>query len=327
MISAPTKNTQCEPDVKRADDIRPYEKHAKYTYRTECYICYNKNKKRFTEVKMPRPTKEFLDYFPFYCRGDERTDILKPKKGMTGFGVYVSLLVKLYGEKGYYLNWNDNVCCIFSNSVGISESEVRDIVDLLINIGLFDKDIFDRHGVLTSKEIQENYLFAISKRKNKSLDKRYDLVSVEETPVSGEETAVSGEETRVSVTESTQRKENKRKENKIKENKIKEECVMTAVPSPPTPGGEFQNVILTEDEYERLKERFSNCDRTIERLSQYMAATGKQYNSHYAVIKQWATEDKNKGIPPTTETDQSFDVDEFYQAALKRSRELTSLND
>ncbi len=96
------------------------------------------------------------------------------------------------------------------------------------------------------------------------------------------------------------------------------ECDKTAAPSPPTPGGEFQNVILTEDEYERLKERFSNCDRTIERLSQYMAATGKQYNSHYAVIKQWATEDENKVIPPTTETDQSFDVDEFYQSAINK---------
>ena len=130
---------------------------------------------------MARPTKEFLDYFPLYCRGDERIDLLKAKKGMTGFGVYISLLIKLYGERGYYLNWNDTVCCIFSNSVGVPETEVSDTVSLLVKIGIFDKTVFENYGVLTSKEIQENYLFAISKRKNKSIDKRYELISVEET--------------------------------------------------------------------------------------------------------------------------------------------------
>ncbi len=303
---------------------------------------------------MPRPTKEFLDYFPFYCRGDERTDVLKAKKGMIGFGVYISLLIKLYGEKGYYLNWNDTVCCIFSNNVGVSEDEVRDIISLLINVGSFDQEIYEKYGVLTSKEIQENYLFAVSKRKNKELDKRFNLVSVEETEVSGEETKVCGEETGVSVTESTQIKENKIKENKT----IEKESVFTALPSlapTPTPRGEMGNVILTEEEYARLRDKYPDSDSLIDRFSLYLASTGKSYSSHYATLVRWAQEDgasrpcqtapggqdntlmyhtpqrkilsaytKEKAAVPKRESsfEDSFELDEFFAAAVRRGQNL-----
>ena len=121
---------------------------------------------------MPRPKKEFLDYFPFYCRGDERTDLLKAKRGMAGFGVYISLLIKLYGEKGYYLKWNNTICCIFANSISMPADDVADTVSLLLDVGLFNEDMYQKQGILTSKEIQENYLFAISKRRR---SKRCDL--------------------------------------------------------------------------------------------------------------------------------------------------------
>ena len=304
---------------------------------------------------MPRPTKEFLDYFPFYCQGDERTDLLKAKKGMTGFGIYISLLVKLYGEKGYYLNWNDNICCIFASGVGVSEEEVSETVSLLINVGIFDKGVYENYGVLTSKEIQENYLFAVTKRKNKELDKRFNLVSVEETPVSGEETPVS-------VTESTQIKENKRKENKriekergqsapshtapvhtseqtTRNDDVKFDCdIYTASPSPaptPSPMGTMDNVILTANEYEQLKSKYPDIDPLIDRFSVYMASTGKEYPSHYATLIRWAEEDMTRTSiapvykPYTTkqpvktkaasyERESSFDIDEFYQFAVSR---------
>ena len=363
---------------------------------------------------MPRPTKEFLDYFPFYCRGDERTDILKAKKGMVGYGVYISLLVKLYGEKGYYLNWNDNICCIFARYVGIPEDEVRDIISLLIDVELFDKDIYKRYSVLTSKEIQENYLFAITKRKNKQLDKRFDLVSVEETRISGEETPIYGEETHVSVTESTQIKEKEIKENKIIENDCRGGVSPTAEVAPlaetqterrggvappteattpaetqterrggvspsvktnghapvsdrqsscrggvsppakvappvktkdpaPAKRGRMNNVILTDSEYEQLKASYTDIDSTIERMSSYMASTGKSYYSHYHTLLRWAEEDKArgsiapvyKGYAPKTQTNtkaasreseggfgESYDFDEFFAAAVRRGQNL-----
>ena len=59
--------------------------------------------------------------------------------------------------------------------------------------------------------------------------------------------------------------------------------------------GEFQNVLLTEDELAKLKEKFpSTWEQKIENLSQYIASKGKNYKSHYATILNWARRDDGK---------------------------------
>ena len=57
--------------------------------------------------------------------------------------------------------------------------------------------------------------------------------------------------------------------------------------------GEFENVALSEEELEKLKERFPyDWQERIERLSAYMKSTGKRYKSHYATILNWARKEK-----------------------------------
>lgn len=56
--------------------------------------------------------------------------------------------------------------------------------------------------------------------------------------------------------------------------------------------GEFENVILSDDELQKLKNDFSDYEERIERLSGYIASSGKKYKSHYATIRQWAARDK-----------------------------------
>lgn len=57
--------------------------------------------------------------------------------------------------------------------------------------------------------------------------------------------------------------------------------------------GEFGNVNLSEEELEKLKERFPyDWQERIERLSSYMQSRGKRYKSHYATILSWARKDE-----------------------------------
>ncbi len=59
--------------------------------------------------------------------------------------------------------------------------------------------------------------------------------------------------------------------------------------------GEFKNVFLTETEVANLKQKYPNdYVNKIEKLSAYIASTGKEYNSHYAVLLQWLAEDLAK---------------------------------
>lgn len=60
--------------------------------------------------------------------------------------------------------------------------------------------------------------------------------------------------------------------------------------------GEYNNVLLSDEDIEKLKNEFA-CDyqERIERLSEYIASTGKVYKSHLATIRMWARKDQTTG--------------------------------
>ena len=63
----------------------------------------------------------------------------------------------------------------------------------------------------------------------------------------------------------------------------------------PAAYGNYGNVFLTEDELEALKAELpTKWDYYIERLSSYIASTGKKYQSHAATIRRWAEADRQK---------------------------------
>jgi CTP-dependent riboflavin kinase len=60
--------------------------------------------------------------------------------------------------------------------------------------------------------------------------------------------------------------------------------------------GTFNNVKLTDDEYQKLKDKFPDYEQRIDNLSEYIASKGKRYSSHYATILNWSRKDTK----PTT---------------------------
>lgn len=63
--------------------------------------------------------------------------------------------------------------------------------------------------------------------------------------------------------------------------------------------GEYNNVLLSDAEYEKLKEEFPNdYQERIDKLSEYIASTGKKYKNFLATIRSWAKRDKaNAKVP------------------------------
>ena len=60
--------------------------------------------------------------------------------------------------------------------------------------------------------------------------------------------------------------------------------------------GQYNNVLLSDEEMEKVKAEFPDYQERIERLSEYMASTGKSYKSHLATIRAWARKDGNKPV-------------------------------
>lgn len=83
----------------------------------------------------------------------------------------------------------------------------------------------------------------------------------------------------------------------------------TEIREPPHRYGEYQNVILSDSQLQDLQAAFpAKWGPYIERLSQYMASTGKRYSNHYATIKSWIEQDTKKA--PATKYDYDYTYEE-----------------
>jgi len=129
---------------------------------------------------MARPIKEGLDYFSFDIDffHDQKIEFVSAKYGIEGEIITVKLLCKIY-RNGYYLNWGDDECLLFSKKVGenISFDLVKNVVDELLKRDFFNQNLYKKYNILTSKGIQKRYFEAIKRRKDFTFYNEYCLLN------------------------------------------------------------------------------------------------------------------------------------------------------
>ena len=94
-------------------------------------------------------------------------------------------------------------------------------------------------------------------------------------------------------------KEKEKEKDKDKETEQEKEIEESAPPPSPKPVrhkyGAYKNVLLSDEDYTKLQAEFPrDWSERIERLSEYIASTGKSYKNHLATIRSWARKDKPK---------------------------------
>ena len=74
----------------------------------------------------------------------------------------------------------------------------------------------------------------------------------------------------------------------------------------PATFGRYQNVFLSAGELSELQADFPTVwQEYIERLSEYMASTGRTYKGHAATIRRWIADDRRKAAPAVRDRDYS----------------------
>ena len=84
------------------------------------------------------------------------------------------------------------------------------------------------------------------------------------------------------------------REEEIREDESRGENIEDTAPPKSTRHkyGLYENVLLTDEEYKKLTEEFPHdYTERIDRLSEYIASTGKKYKSHLDTIRSWARKD------------------------------------
>lgn len=82
----------------------------------------------------------------------------------------VAMTLKLYSQiykSGFFIKWNDKISKILSASIHSSfgAKELQKLVLALVEEEVFDKTLFEKYQILTSREIQLNYFSVTAKRK------------------------------------------------------------------------------------------------------------------------------------------------------------------
>lgn len=169
---------------------------------------------------MARPTRKGLTYFPLDVDLWEDMKVMTAAERLdpTGTNPHVRhfcgyLIVRLFAEifkEGYWMKWDQYSCAVFARKVDSTSTIVQNALDIFIECDLFNADMYDNFGILTSRGIQERWQMAAKKANRKNCDiTEYTLMSGEfphqETQVSGEETLAGRQETPAGTVESTQR--------------------------------------------------------------------------------------------------------------------------
>lgn len=80
-------------------------------------------------------------------------------------------------------------------------------------------------------------------------------------------------------------------------------------------------VFLSDEQRDDLINRIGQDDYLwyVGRLADYILKNNAHINSHYQTILKWHREDKKEPVKPTVTNNKSYDIDDFFNAALGRS--------
>ena len=119
-----------------------------------------------------------LDYFSHSTKPSEEEDILFSSQGLEGKGLYYTIQEKIF-ENGYFFKL-DNIWTQKILSYGIDKNYLSNFLQIAFDLEIYDKNLFEEHQILTSKQIQLDYLFACKRRKTVNFISEYFLLRKQE---------------------------------------------------------------------------------------------------------------------------------------------------
>ena len=262
---------------------------------------------------MARPIKEGLDYFPMDVDILHNIKIRRVIKqyGEKGFMAYVFLLCEIY-KNSYYIEIKDNEVFELSDLFGITEDESLQILDGLVNLKLFDAEMWKTKRILTSVEIQKRY-FTAKIKKNINIKTMPYLLDMAVIPV---KTQVIAEKNPVNSEEMPQ---SKVKKSKVKESIVKESKVKNLYSSSSSSAcacaREANGVIVSEEEIKKPNSFSENC---------------RKWNAELMKDEEWLSSvvrSSGKGSPVLRLLPEIMDYFEQHIVSIGETGSMLNIND
>ena len=142
---------------------------------------------------------------------EDQIELFEAEEGLEGLGILLKIWQKIYKD-GYYIKWCSDNELLFSRKINTERNKVNSVINTCIKREIFNKTMFEKYEILTSRGIQKRFFTACKtiKRTYIPIINEYRLVNGEYNGIFTEETSINSEETKVNSSkppeESTQKK-------------------------------------------------------------------------------------------------------------------------
>lgn len=120
---------------------------------------------------MARKEKLTLDYFPHYAVQGDIPKIIQERYGNDGYAVLYKNYEQFCLRDRQYIDLNEYVTlAAISAYCKVSEDRYLEIVNTLVNLGTYDKELWEQKKILISEKFIENTKDAYKKRTSESID-------------------------------------------------------------------------------------------------------------------------------------------------------------
>ena len=162
---------------------------------------------------MGRPIKQGIDYFPLDVGFFSDVKIRKIARacGPNAASILICLLCNIYRDNGYYIGWDEDLPFFIADEVGVSEGCVKEILTKAVQVGFFDKDMYEKHNILTSAGIQKRFFDITRQRKEIEINNDF-LLDFGKNGVNHVKKPINHVKNSVNTIDNRQRKEKESKE-------------------------------------------------------------------------------------------------------------------
>lgn len=98
---------------------------------------------------------------------DDKIGLIEVDHGFLGSYIVIRLLCKIYDNEGYYCNWGEDERKLFVRRIGgtgLDLEKLDAIIESCLSRDFFDRGMYGKYQILTSRGIQRRYLEATSRR-------------------------------------------------------------------------------------------------------------------------------------------------------------------
>lgn len=119
---------------------------------------------------MARPVKKGFEYFPCDVNLPNNIKVRKliKRNGGGAVWVYICTLTLIY-KNGYHVDFDSDTLFVLSELTGLDEEYISSVIDSCLELDLFSKVMYEKHGVLTSTGIQNRFYSKEIRSLNKTL--------------------------------------------------------------------------------------------------------------------------------------------------------------